>query len=335
MIRFLTPRSHRLASQHRSSPRAFTLIELLVVIAIIALLIGILLPALGKARESARVTKCLSNTRQMGVMMTYYSNDQKGWYPLIPFTAQGITEWNNGYLNYQWNRGGVAGLFSLDQLGQSTTTATGRGFVGSGPGDDPNDKYADNNTVPIMRQYTEGGLNVLTCASDRADHWWQAPGGSPAPNTALLSEPLSNSHQVYLPKAPSAESNVAGYNISYLYFAGLKADDPAALSAVPMWGDETQGPDVSTDAFYGGGTGNASTPNSITAGVQPGNYAKDDNHGVTGGNFVFSDGHAAFFKGRVQDTFFAKPTAANNFTVPPTSINAINPNRSNKTQTLD
>lgn len=54
---------------------------------------------------------------------------------------------------------------------------------------------------------------------------------------------------------------------------------------------------------------------------------------MTGGNFVL-DGHAAFFKGLVQDTFFAKPTAANNFTVPPTSINAINPNRSTKTQTL-
>lgn len=108
--------------------RAFTLIELLVVVSIIALLIAILLPALGAARLSARNSACLTTTRQQSIAHNIWLAERKE--RLMAWSANGYFEWVTQIEEYTTS---AAGIFLCPEA--DTFQSWGGGFVNNTRGD--------------------------------------------------------------------------------------------------------------------------------------------------------------------------------------------------------
>ncbi|MEI8198143.1 MAG: prepilin-type N-terminal cleavage/methylation domain-containing protein [Phycisphaerae bacterium] len=88
----IAPANSASSTPPRQGSHGFTLIELLVVVAIIALLIALLLPALGRARGLSQIVRCGANERQIYMGFTYYASDYRGMYP-VDYGAVGVGPW--------------------------------------------------------------------------------------------------------------------------------------------------------------------------------------------------------------------------------------------------
>ncbi len=82
--------SGRSASQPRCVRAGFTLVDVMVSLAVVVLLIGILLPAIDKVKESARRVVCQSNVRQIGLGVVMYADDYRGQMPSSVYTSPTI-----------------------------------------------------------------------------------------------------------------------------------------------------------------------------------------------------------------------------------------------------
>ena len=98
----MNTQDERQDAEGRHRPRGFTLIELLVVITVIGILIGLSVPALSRARENARRTKCLSNVRQLRIALQLYADSHDGRVPPRDYEEGAV--WVDRLESYYANR---------------------------------------------------------------------------------------------------------------------------------------------------------------------------------------------------------------------------------------
>ena len=279
---------------------AFTLIELLVVLAIIALLISILAPALGRARENGRRTVCGNNLRQMGQACWNYSNDNEGWYPAKPWyghTGAGVKE----LAQHQWEAS------PRDPEGPD-----GWGLLLAGMVRDI-----------LEREYTHGGAEapkympdpkILVCPSDQIGNIYRTS-AVVDPNTLPPQVPIRAVADIRKIKASIPPGGQQEKNYSYMYVALLRNDDRADFF---LMGDESNKADIG--------------PASLTG------LSTEDNHGLRGINALFADQHVDWSPVRGGDYQSVQQMAWRLWApavLAPARFPASNGNRATEVETID
>ncbi len=174
-------------TRHTTCSRAFTLIELLVVISIIALLVGILLPALGAARRSAQKAVCLSNERQLGVAVFTYAtaNDQ-----YVPLGYSGSLDFSYFlYSQFYDNNAPWGTLYFSDDSIQTRDVW----LCPSASGPEWLNEHIENSVFPVPKA---GDNETLDTASHYASRPFRYANIDPKPDTYWNYDPALTKHKV-------------------------------------------------------------------------------------------------------------------------------------------
>lgn len=275
-------------SMTRGSSRGFTLIELLVVVSIIALLIAILLPSLGRARENARTTVCATHMRQIAMGNLLYTNDNNGNLITAAISGNpvtfptGQTKRNQFWANDLAALGYLPSKNNLDPSGQNSVASTGTIFYC------PDGVLTEN---PV----NNNGTVMYTGKSPRSEvNTWYVKSVAITPTTGDVA-----SFTWYALNA---------HNISGASRVGYPATTTGAACAFVQWNiNGTGGETLGSPGGYGRKIGMITTQGKFVMLLEASGPSWDANGVAVGPNYpdttpASSPGHAERLGGRHGDT---------------------------------